>query len=80
MIVHRSEGGTVILMVVSIVVAACGWTLICLYHGFRAGRIAIGQPMGPILPARQVAAVIDEDPFYEAMHGRPQPRSTIPGE
>jgi hypothetical protein len=64
-----------------------GWVVLWLlfmgaaYLGFRAGRMTIDRPMAPILPGKQPPVMIDEDPYYEPMHGKPQPRiPTMPGE
>jgi hypothetical protein len=65
--------------VIILLVFVAGLTLGCVYVGFRLGRYTAGQPMAPIIPRKDKTAVIEEDPYFEPMHGKPQPRiPTIP--
>lgn len=56
--------------------AACIWTLICLYIGFRFGRLTADRPMAPfsgILKGREQNVNIEEDPYDIPMYGKPKP-------
>lgn len=49
------------------------WTLVCVYLGFRMGRQSIDKPLAPI-KVRREEPLLEEDPYYVAMNGKPQPR------
>ena len=56
------------------------WAIICLYIGFRMGRQSIDKPLPPISKRKVTpGSLVDEDPFFEAMHGRDQNRPTMEG-
>lgn len=78
---HHRGGHSVTSMGDSVItIGFCIWSVICVYLGFRAGRMTIDKPMAPITQKKEAPA-IEEDPYHEAMYGKPQPRiQTIPGE
>lgn len=70
-----TAGDAIILVLFIIVVLV--WPVMCLWVGFRMGRATVGivEPVRIFETAKkQKPAPADEDPYYEAMHGRPQSR------
>lgn len=48
------------------------------WFGFRMGRQSIDKPMAPIVQKKQ-EPFVEEDPYYEPMHGVPQSQPTVEG-
>lgn len=63
--------GIGIIIVAVIVGLFCG----LIWFGFRMGRQSIGQPLPPIVKGK-ATAMVEQDPYFEPMHGRPQPQTT----
>lgn len=53
------------------------WTVACIGIGFRMGRKTAGQTVTPLIPKSKEKQLVDEDPYFEAMHGTKQPRIPI---
>lgn len=45
--------------------------LTILWVGFKMGRQTIDKPLPPLIKPKQ-SSLMEEDPWYEPMHGRPQ--------
>jgi len=70
-------GDFIIFSVVSLFLAVV-WTLFMILIGFRLGRMTAGKPMEAIVTPKSAGkAGIEEDVYYEPMHGRPQNVSTV---
>lgn len=48
--------------------------LLLIYAGFRMGRQVAEKPLPPIFEKKSEPLMIEEDPYYEPMHGKPQNR------
>jgi len=48
--------------------------LLLIYAGFRMGRQVAEKPLLPIITKKFEPPMIEEDPYWEPMHGRPQNR------
>lgn len=69
-------------MIISLLIIGLAvWPVACVYIGFRLGRYTAGLSMPPIIEKKTDKAPTEEDPYYEPMYGKPQPRiPTMPGE
>jgi hypothetical protein len=59
------------LILLSIVLAVGVFTGL-IWFGFRMGRMTVGKPLPPIVKPKPVH-LVEEDPYFEPMNGRPQP-------
>ena len=66
------EPTTIILRAVP--VCSVLWTAICIWIGFWMGRQVAEKPLPPVFEKKSEPPMIEEDPYWEPMHGKPQNR------
>ena len=68
---------TLITIGIGLIIMAIIIGLFCglIWFGFRMGRQSIDKPLAPIVKEK-ATAMVEDDPYFEPMNGRPQPQTT----